>query len=294
MTMVFTQSIQHLIREDEPLSGFTWARVGGAAKYFAEPGTQPELAQILSEAAAAGIPARIVGEGANILVRDAGYDGLVISLKAAEFSKVSIKDNVLTAGAGASLSQVVSASAGAGLAGIEYLAGIPGTFGGALVCNASVKNGDLGCRVTHVVAIEADGKSITLGSDQLRFGFQRSNLDGRFVIEAALQLETVDSAELTRRMQSSWIVKRAAQPASGQRALQAFVEPDGMSLSDVLEQSGVQGLNEGEISLSKQYPGYLVFSGEVKADEIIKFVQRVTTKVEAATGIRLHCPIKIW
>lgn len=294
MTMVFSQSIQHLIRENEPLSGFTWARVGGAAKYFAEPGTKEELATLLADAAAAEVPARIIGEGANILVRDSGFDGLVISLQAAEFSKVSIRDNLLTAGAGASLSQVVSASAGAGLAGIEYLAGIPGTFGGALVCNASVKNGDLGCRVTQVLAIEADGNTVTLGSDQLRFGFQRSNLDGRTVIEATLGLAPIDSAELTRRMQSAWIVKRAAQPASGQRALQAFVEPDGMSLSEVLDQAGLQGLSEGEISLSNQYSGYLVISGDAKADDIIRFVERITTKVEAATGIRLHCPIKIW
>lgn len=292
--MVFSQSVQHLVRNDEPLGGFTWARIGGPAKYFAEPASVAELSQLFTDALEANLPVRIIGDGANVLVRDQGFEGLAISLASAELSKIHSEGNQLVAGAGAKLSQVVAASAGAGLAGIEYLAGIPGTFGGALVCNASVKNGDLGCRVKSVKVITPDSSLVELTSEQLQFGFQRSNLDGNIVVEATLDLQPVDASELTRRMQSAWIVKRASQPISGTRALQAFVEPDGASLQDALESADLRGASEGEVKLSSEHPGYLIVSGNATCEEVIKFIEMVTKKVEALTGTRLQSPVKIW
>ncbi len=292
--MAFSQSVQHLLRENEPLSGATWARIGGPAKYFAEPSSVAELCQLFKEASAGGVPVRIIGDGANVLVRDHGFDGLVISLSAAELSKVETSGTKLIAGAGAKLSHVISASAGAGLSGIEYLAGIPGTLGGALVCNASVKNGDLGCRVESVKVVTSQGELEDRSSDQLQFGFQRSNLDGLIVIEATLGLKEADAGELTRRMQSAWIVKRAMQPASGTRTLQAFVEPDGVSLVEALDAADMRGATEGEVKLSSEHPGYLIVSGEVTCEDVVKFIEKVTTKVEVATGTRLQSPVKVW
>lgn len=292
--MVFSQSTQHLIRENEPLAGYTWARIGGPARYYAEPTTSQEVSLLVKEAHAAGLPVRIIGDGSNLLVRDAGCDGIVLNLCAAGLSSIAIDGNTLVAGGGAKLNHVISQSAGAGLAGLEYLAGIPGTLGGAVVCNAAVKNGDIGSRVVRVSGLDESGNAVERLRDSLQFGFRRSNLEGLVVTEVQMQLEPIDPAELTRRMQAAWIVKRATQPVSGTRTLQAFIEPDGMSLTEALEAADMRGYAEGEVKLTSEFPGFVTISGQANSDQVIALIEKVTNRVAAQTGVPLQSQVRIW
>ncbi len=292
--MVFSQSIQHVVRADEPLNALTWARTGGTAKYFAEPTSEEEFAQIIQEASAAELAIRVCGDGSSVLVRDSGFDGVVIKLSAAALTDVRIDGEQLVAGAGAPLSHAISQAVGGGLAGIEYLAGIPGTIGGAVVCNAAVKNGDIGSRVVGVTTISPDGTLATKDRSELQFGFRRSNLDGHFLRSVTLKLEEIDRDELTRRMQAAWIMRRAAQPNSGTRCLHAFSEPDGRSLGEVLEAAQMKGHSEGEVKLSSEFPGFVVVDGAATSEQVIALIERVAKSVEARTGVRLQSQVRIW
>jgi len=292
--MQFSSSLQHLIRRNEPLAPLTWLQIGGPAKYFAEPNTLDELSQLLAEAHRASIPVRILGGGSNILCREAGVDGLVIALTTAELSKISIDHHRLVARAGAKFNHVISAAVGAGLGGLEHLAGIPGTIGGAVVSNAGVINDDLGSYVSQVLLIDREGQQIHLQRHQLQFAFRRSNLEDRFIAEVELSLEAADATELTRRMQTNWIVKRTTQPPSGTRTVQVFIEPDGTRLADVLEDAGVRGVADGEVSLSPHHPGYLTVAGDATSDQVLALIERVTRAVEIRSGIQLQSRLKIW
>lgn len=293
-SMPFSQSLQHLLRENEPLAPLNWLQLGGPAKYYAEPSSVEEMCQLLQDAHAGSIPVRILGGGSNILVREAGFDGLVLNLSHAQLGAIAIQGNSVVAGGGALLNHVVSQAAGAGLAGIEYLAGIPGTFGGAVVSNAGVKNGDLGSKVQRVKIADMQGQISDLGREQLQFGFHRSNLAEVVVVEAELELEPGDAADITRRMQSAWIIKRAAQPALGSRTIQAFVEPDAASLSDVFERAGVRGQSDGEVALSPQFPGFVTVGGNASSDQVLRLIERVAVSVEAQTGVQLRSQVRIW
>lgn len=292
--MTFSNKTRHLIREQEPLGPYTWLRMGGPARYFAEPTTEVELAALVSEAAQAAIPVRILGGGSNLLIREPGVDGLVISLAGAEFSTIVINDQRVTVGAGAKLGHLVSRCVGAGLAGLEHLVGIPGTVGGAIVGNAGVTNEDLGEHVTSATVIQRDGSSRTLAQTSLQFAFRRSNLEDALVTSIELKLQVGDPIELTRRMQSSWIIKRAAQPSTELRSAQAFVEPGGISIGELLEAAGMRGAAEGEASLSSQFPGYLVVSGGATSEQVLALLARVRRAVEVKTGIALQSQLKIW
>lgn len=292
--MVFSNHLQHAVRENESLVPYTWLRLGGVARYFAEPGSVEELGALIAVANNAGLPIRLLGSGSNILVREDGFDGLVIHLATAELCKVETQGDRLTARAGAKLSHIISAAVGAGLGGLERLAGIPGTVGASLATNAGSINDDIGSRVASVTVVDHAGKLQQLGSDKLQFGYRRSSLEDSVIVEAEFKLRPGDPAELTRRMQSNWIVRRASQPQIGLRTVQAFIEPDEFRLGDVLEASGVRDAREGDFQLDSAHPGYVIATGQPQSADLLALISRVSRTVEAKSGIQLQSALKIW
>lgn len=291
---MFPENFQHIVRENEPLAEYCWLQIGGPARYFAEPNSLDDLRGLIAAAAERNIPVRLLGDGSNILIREEGFDGLVLRLSTAEMCKIQISASKLIARAGARLNHVISAAAGAGLAGLEHLAGIPGTVGAAVVSNAGVTNDDIGSRVRRVQVISRSGEFQDKPRESLQFGFRRSSLEDTFIAEVEFSLEPIDPRELTRRMQACWIVRRAAQPAGSSRVVQALIEPDGTNLADVLEAAGVRDAREGEAALSSLHPGFLVVSGKATTEDVLALLGRVLRAVEAKTGIQLQSQLKIW
>lgn len=292
--MKFSDKLVHIVRQHESLAPFTWLRLGGVAKFFAEPGNLDEFVGLIQEASERGLTTRLLGSGSNLLVREEGVDGLVIHLATAELSLITVDQERLTARAGAKLNHVISAAVSAGLGGLEHLAGIPGTVGAALATNSGITNDDIGSRVTSVTIINRDGKMEKLSSHQLQFGFRRSNLQDSFIAEAEFNLRPGSSAELTRRMQSNWIIRRATQPTTGSRTVQAFIEPDGTRLADVLEAAGVRDAREGDFVMDWAHPGFVVATGQPKSKDLLALLARVSRSVEVKSGIQLQSQLKIW
>lgn len=292
--MIFSEKLHHIIREHELLAPYCWLRIGGPARYFAEPTTIAELRVLVSEATAAGISIRILGGGSNLLVREPGVDGLVISLGTPDFSRIKIQGNTVIVGSGAKLGHLISHTIGSGLAGLEHLVGIPGTVGGAVVGNAGVINDDLGSHVVAATVIERDGNVRRIEKSSLQFAFRRSNLGDAIISEVELELEKGSEQELTRRMQANWIIKRANQPSTDLRSVLAFVEPGGASIGELFESTGVKGTAEGDASLSGPFPGYIIVSGTATSDQVLALVARVRRTVELKTGIALQSQLRIW
>lgn len=289
----FSDSSRSLVREDEPLAPFCWLKIGGSARFFAEPGSIDALTALCKDAHNHGLPLRVLGGGSNLLVRPQRVDALVLRL-IGDFAQTKIEGNRLIAGGGAVLGEVLATAAAAGLAGLEGLAGIPGSVGGAVVNNSGAINEDIGCRVQVVRAVTKEGEPIELKRDGLQFGFRHSNLDGVIVTEVELELETAEPAEITRRLQAAWIVKKAAQPSTGARTAQAFVGPGGYSIAELLDAAGMRTASVGEAAMSSQFPGYLVVNENVTADDVLALTTRIARAVEVQSGIQLHSQLKIW
>jgi len=292
--MNFLTSNAHLIRENEPLAPYTWLHIGGPARYFAEPTTVAELMALVEGAAREQIPVRVLGGGSNLLVQEAGFDGLVLHLSAPELAAIRIEGSRVIAGGGAKLSHIISRAVGAGLAGLEHLVGIPGTIGGAVVGNAGVVNGDIGSLVVRVSTLDRQGKLVQRVPPAFQFSYRRSDLDDVTVVEVELALEIGDGTQLTRRMQNSWIVKRSTQPPTDQRAALAFVDPSGITAAELIDQAGLRGTAEGEVSLSSQFPGYIVVSGSATSKQVLALLDRVRRTVAQRTGIQLQSHLRIW
>ncbi len=250
--MDFPSPVRHVVKTAESLAPYTWLRIGGEAEYFAEPTSEAQLQELVQHSKRAGLDVKILGGGSNLLVNSEGVKGLILDLSAPAFGQIEVKGNTLICGAGAKLSQAITHSVGAGLGGLEHLVGIPGTLGGALHGNAATLDGDIGQRVLNARLMTRTGEVVTLNRQQLQFSHHKSSLDELVTLEVTFELEPADVRQLTQKMQTVWIVKRAHQPPLQTAAVIPFVEPDVLT-AGIVGASWYAWCHGGERT-SQQYP----------------------------------------
>lgn len=292
--MNFPDDIAHLIRSDEPLSQMVWLGIGGPARFFAEPVDCDQLLALLRWAHSEGLSVRVLGSGSNVLVRESGFDGLVVSLAAASTSELRIDGQRLIAGAGAKLSHAVIKAVGAGLGGLEHLVGIPGTVGGAVLGNASAGGRDIGSAVEQVEVVDPSGEVKIVSQDEAGFGHRGSALMGLIALSVQFSLEELDSIALTKRMQKLWIGRNSARPSEETRIAMPFVDPDGISARELIQNVGLAGLREGGVSLDTAQPNYLVAHEAATSDDCLRLIERIREQVLLQTGVDLQLNLQIW
>lgn len=292
--MDFPEDLMHLIRTDEPLGPLAWLGIGGPARFFAEPMNTTEVQRLVTVAQEQGVAVRILGGGSNILVREAGVNGLVISLAGAMSNEIVIEETKMTVGAGAKLSHAVIKSVGAGLGGLEHLVGIPGTVGGAVVGNASAGGRDIGSAVSTVTVVEKNGSIRTMTQQEAGFSHRKTSLGGLAVLDVTFQLETRDVAALTKRMQKLWISRNAVRPTEEPRIAMPFVDPDGMPAKELLQTVGLAGISEGEVALDSQHPQFMIARSGATSEQCLRLIERVREQVSLQTGIDLQLNLQIW
>jgi UDP-N-acetylmuramate dehydrogenase len=294
MGMTIFQGFEHVVRADEALAPYTWLRLGGTAQFFAEPTTVDELVGLVRRAHAKKVPVRVLGGGSNLLIRSEGIQGLVLYLSNACFAKIERQGNRLIAGAGAKLAHLLSIAAREGLAGLEELAAIPGTVGGALRGNATAHSGDIGQRVVSATMLTVDGSQVVRRGDQLRFAHHYSNLDELVILEAEFALEPGDPLFLTKRMQQNWILQKANQPLSEDSCGRLFKDPVGGSAAQVIDDAGLKGLRVGEAQLSTRNSNFVVADRGCHSRDVLALIDEVQKKVEQRLGVKLEPTIECW
>lgn len=292
--MNLPDDIAHLIRSDEPLSQMVWLGIGGPARFFAEPVDRDQLLALHRWAHSEGLAVRVLGSGSNVLVRESGFDGLVISLAAASTSELSIEGGKLVAGAGAKLSHAVIKAVGAGLGGLEHLVGIPGTVGGGVIGNVSSGGRDIGSAVEQVEVLDLPGEVKIVTQEEAGFGHRGSTLMGLIVLSVQFSLEQGDSVALTKRMQKLWIARNAARPTEETSIAMPFVDPDGISARELIQNVGLAGMREGGVSLDTAQPNYLVAHETATSDDCLRLIDRIREQVLLQTGVDLHLNLQIW
>ncbi|MDA8697563.1 UDP-N-acetylmuramate dehydrogenase [Rhodopirellula sp.] len=292
--MSFPDELLHLVRTDEPLGPLVWLGIGGPARYFAEPVEHEDVQKLIHAANAAELPVRILGGGSNLLVRESGFDGLVISMSGPATSGIEIEGTKMMVGAGAKLSHAVIKAVGSGLGGIEHLVGIPGTVGGAVMGNASSDGRDIGSVVESVTVLEKTGEQRVLTQQEAGFSHRKSSLVGLAILSVTFDLESRDVAALTKRMQKLWIGRNASRPNEEPRIAMPFVEPDEMSVNELLQQVGLAGVREGDVSLDTQNPQFLIARSGATSEQCLKLIERVREQVLLQTGIDLQLNLQIW
>lgn len=283
-----------VVRPQEPLAARTWLRIGGAAEAYAEPRDEAQLAALVRRCRDEQIPARLLGAGSNLLVREEGVPGLVIHLAAAAFSRIEVSARTIAAGGGAKLGHVLSVSLREGLAGLETLVGIPGTIGGALHGNSGGRGGDIGQWTCRATVMTRQGEIVQRQREELVFAYRQSSLDELVILSAQFQLEPDNPEELTKRMQKQWIVKKADQPLGHQSCGVMFRNPRGMSAGMLIEQAGLKGTRVGGAEISPRHANFVVTDVGATSQDVLRLMDLVRGRVLDRMGVELENAIEVW
>ena len=290
------------IIENAPMSRYTTLRLGGPADVLCEVGSTEELSAALAAARSLDVPVTLVGNGSNLLVRDGGVRGLVIHIGDA-FSAVSepvpLPDGrfAITAQGGALLTRLSNAAAAAGLKGLEFAAGIPGTVGGAVYMNAGAYGGEMKDVVTLVTAVSEDGKTLVYNKEEMAFGYRRSALSEVEKIIAVtgvtVALEKGDEDTIRTAMREFNARRREKQPVTLPSCGSTFKRPEGHFAGTLIDQCGLKGLRVGGASVSTLHAGFLVNDAQGTAADYLALIAQVQRIVLEKTGVQLEPEVRI-
>ncbi len=283
------------IRVAEPLSRHVTLRVGGPADVMAFPADEKDLTRLLRFAAAQGVPVHVLGHGSNVLVPDEGVRGVVVSLRrAADWAR--FREPEVEVGAGYALPRLVAEAARRGLGGLEPLAGVPGSVGGALFMNAGTGGQALGDVTEEVRAVDGEGGRVTLNREAMAFGYRSSRLQrgGLIAVAARLRLRPGDRESIEAAICESARRRGAVQPLDLPNAGSIFKNPEGDFAGRLIEAAGCKGLRVGNAQVSPRHANFIVNLGGATAGEITELMGIVYWRVRRMAGVALEPEVRLF
>jgi len=277
--------------EDAPLGRVTWFRTGGTAEVLFRPVDADDLAEFLA-ARPVDVPVTVLGVGSNVLVRDGGVPGVVVRLGRA-FAAIHVDGEAIEAGAAALDVNVAMVARDAGLGGLEFLCGIPGTVGGALRMNAGAYGREIKDVLITAQAIDEAGGRHDLTAADMGFGYRQSSVPADWLFVAArLRAEPGDRIEIARRMAEVQIARERTQPVRTRTGGSTFANPPDGSAWKLIDKAGCRGLKRGGAMVSEQHCNFLVNTGDATAADLEALGEEVRRRVFEATGVKLEWEIR--
>lgn len=277
-----------------PMARYTTFRVGGPADILVSPNTQEEVCTLLQAIQAEQVPCTILGNGSNVLVLDKGIRGVVVKLGNA-LDELTIEGTRITVEAGVLLSRLANAAAAAGLAGLEFASGIPGSLGGAILMNAGAYGGEIGNLVRTVTVVDPRGQVRTLSREQMDFRYRHSVVmdSGDTILAATLELTPGDPAAIQDRIRELTQKRVSKQPLNFPSAGSTFKRPPGYFAAALIDQAGLRGYRVGDAQVSEKHTGFVVNRGHATATQILQLMDDVKERVHAVSGVWLEPEVRI-
>lgn len=295
MQTVFSVPRRVPARQNVPLRDFTTFRIGGPAKYFFEPRTLEDLRLTFAAMREKGdMPYYVLGGGSKLLISDEGVEGAVISMRRFEDNYIARFGSLIRVSAGVQLRRLVTSTAAWGLCGLEDLAGIPGTVGGAIKMNAGTRDRSIGDHVSYVELMDGDGTLERFPLSELGLGYRTSHLGGRIVVFVELELKPAVPDEIQERLMQAHERKRLTQPLSLCSAGCFFKNPAADSAGRLLDQVGVKGVENGRAAVSRKHANFIVNRGGATARDVLNLVKVVRQLVKSHYGVDLESEVCVW
>lgn len=278
---------------NEPMSRHTTFRVGGPADYFIMPDTR-QVKDVVSLCRKYQIPYQIIGNGSNLLVSDGGIRGAVIAISGTHSKGVKRSGDHMIVQAGTLLSQAANEAYQAGLGGLEFAAGIPGSVGGAVVMNAGAYGGELKDVVVQVTALAEDGQIVVLSGEEMDFSYRHSCIPacGLIVLEAEFALQPKSKEEIRILMEDLKNRRIEKQPLEYPSAGSTFKRPAGHFAGKLIMDAGLAGFSVGGAEVSKKHCGFVINKGDATASDILTLIHHVQHEVQRQFQVMLELEVK--
>lgn len=279
---------------NEPLSRHTYFKIGGPCRKLVIPETTEELLAVLSALRASGEKCFVLGLGSNLLVSDHGFEGTVIKMNRFDVSVTDEGGGVVHTGAALGVFPFLRRAASAGWGGLEFLAGVPGSVGGAIAMNAGTHLGETRDRVVEVRWCDAAGQVHVTRGAALRFGY-RKNLfltEGACVLSALWRVDSADPAQVAREIGAVLERRKQTQPVDLPNCGSVFMNPPGHKAWEVIEKLGLRGERRGGAQISEKHANFIVNHGDAKAADVVALMDLVIARARDELGITMEPEVR--
>ncbi len=275
-----------------PLKDLVWFRAGGPAEILFRPADAEDLSAFLA-AKPADLPVSVIGVGSNLLVRDGGIPGVVVRLSSA-FGRIETDGLRVRAGAAALDGAVARAAADAGIAGLEFLRGVPGTIGGALRMNAGCYGSEVKDVFVEATAIDEKGNKIRLSGADMGFEYRKARgaAEKLIFVEAVFEGRKDNAVDIRARMDELSASREASQPIKSKTGGSTFKNPPGHKAWQLIDDAGCRGLKIGGAQVSEKHTNFLINTGDASAADLEALGEEVRKRVKEKSGISLEWEIK--
>jgi UDP-N-acetylmuramate dehydrogenase len=298
LNLSFEEKLNQLLEGDqiylqEPMSRHTTFRVGGPADYYVTPQCE-QVSPLISLCQQCQMPIQVIGNGSNLLVGDKGIRGLVMELGSAA-AKIDCQGNELTATAGVLLGKLSQVAADAGLSGLEFAAGIPGTVGGAVVMNAGAYGGEIKDCLINATVCQNDGTILVYPAAELDLSYRNSRIatEKGVVLQAVFGLRKEAETKIRNVMEDLRQQRFAKQPLNFPSAGSTFKRPAGHFAGKLIMEAGLRGFRIGGAAVSEKHCGFVINDKAATAADILELITAIIKRVKEHSGITLEPEVKI-
>lgn len=277
---------------NEPMSKHTTFKIGGPADIFVKVESQKELKSILELVKKNSVPVTIIGNGSNVLVKDNGIRGIVIKL---ELKEIKIENDIIYVEAGVGLPKLARVACDNSLEGLEGVAGIPGSFGGAIYMNSGAHGTEIGDKLINITYIDENLEIKTIKKEDAKLTYRKSIFQEKnwIILGGKVKLEKGNQEEIRNKMQKFLEQRRENQPLEFPSAGSVFKRGDNYISAKLIDECGLKGYQIGGAELSKKHAGFIVNTGNATADDVLKLIDYIKQKVQEKYKVELKTEVKI-
>lgn len=282
---------------DEPMKNHTSFKIGGPAAALCVPKDRRQLRELVGFVQREGVDSWYIGNGSNLLVSDEGLNGVAILLDSSFDGEIELDGTVLLAPAGKKLSAVCAAACAAGLTGLEFAYGIPGSVGGAVYMNAGAYGGEMKDRLLWVEYLAPTGEIVRLEQEQLSLSYRHSRfmeegMQGSCIVRAAFGLQRGEKAAIQSEMDRILNQRRQKQPLEYPSAGSTFKRPQGAFAAQLIDKCGLKGFTVGGAQVSEKHAGFVINTGKATCADVLELTRQVRECVQEKTGYLLELEVR--
>ena len=282
---------------DEPMKNHTSFKIGGPAAALCVPKDRQQLRELVGFVQREGVDSWYIGNGSNLLVSDKGLNGIAILLDSGFDGEIEVDGTVLLAPAGKKLSAVCAAACAAGLTGLEFAYGIPGSVGGAVYMNAGAYGGEMKDRLLWVEYLAPTGEIVRLQQEQLSLSYRHSRfmeegMQGSCIVRAAFGLQRGEKAAIQSEMDRILNQRRQKQPLEYPSAGSTFKRPQGAFAAQLIDECGLKGFTVGGAQVSEKHAGFVINTGKATCADVLELTRQVRECVQEKTGYLLELEVR--
>ena len=282
---------------DEPMKNHTSFKIGGPAAALCAPKNRRQLRELVGFVQREGVDSWYIGNGSNLLVSDEGLNGVAILLDSSFDGEIEVDGTVLLAPAGKKLSAVCAAACAAGLTGLQFAYGIPGSVGGAVYMNAGAYGGEMKDRLLWVEYLAPTGEIVRLEGEQMGLSYRHSRfmeegMEGSCIVRAAFGLQRGEKAAIQSEMDRILNQRRQKQPLEYPSAGSTFKRPQGAFAAQLIDKCGLKGFTVGGAQVSEKHAGFVINTGKATCADVLELTRQVQECVQEKTGYLLELEVR--